>query len=62
MLVFYILLKNEAEQILWFLITHHGFAVVVDVEAAAAAAATSHVASYGESEHVNPSHAWNIKT
>lgn len=61
MLVFYILLKNEAKQILWFLITHHGFAVVVDVEAAAAAA-TSHVASYGESEHVNPSHAWNIKT
>lgn len=43
MLVFYILLKNEAKQILWFLITHHGFAVVVDVEAAAAAAATSHV-------------------
>lgn len=55
MLVFYILLKSEAEQILWFLINHHGFAVVVDVEA-------SHVASYGESEHVTPSHAWNIKT
>lgn len=55
MLVFYILLKNEAEQILWLLITHHGFAVLVDVEAAAAA--TSHLASYGESQHVNPSHA-----
>lgn len=60
MLVFLYLLTKEDEQMLWFLITQRGFDVVVVVEAAAAA--TSHGTSYGESEHVNPLHACNIKT